>query len=298
MLAVLTLLSGEPRPCTTFALVGDVMLGRGVAQSLGDAWDEAFVAVRPWLTGADVALANLESPLTRRQQLAVGNDLRAAPEAVQALEAGGFDAVSVANNHSLDAGVAGLLDTMRALCVAGIVPIPDSLSAGNLVPDCTQSGQGTFRVLAFDDSVAPLDLRMAEDLVKRASDETQIVLVSVHWGGEYQTAVTQRQEEVATALAGAGATLVVGHGPHILQRMEWIGGTLVAYSLGNFIFDQRYPTDCRWGAVLMVAVCGGDVTAVQVLPTVTEEGRVQPAGLDVRPTIESVLGLNSIQYVP
>ena len=72
--------------------------------------------------------------------------------------------------------------------------------------------------------------------------------------------------------------MIVGHGPHVLQPMEWVGKTLVAYSLGNFLFDQLYPMDCRWGAILWVAVRKGHIAAVWVTPTVIgtgiDQGRV------------------------
>ena len=106
----------------TLVLVGDVMLGRGVAQALDGDWGAAFAEVRPWLGGEAQArrlvLANLESPLTALPQLGQGYDLRAPPEAVAALTAGGFDAVSLANNHALDAGPAGLDETASALRAA------------------------------------------------------------------------------------------------------------------------------------------------------------------------------------
>ena len=135
------MLPGEPISLTTtLAFVGDVMLGRGVAQALDGDWEAAFAGVRPWLAEADLALANLESPLTTALPLSLssplgmlplplspptggdegGYDLRAPLEAVAALRAAGFDVVSLANNHALDAGQAGLRETAGTLRVAGI----------------------------------------------------------------------------------------------------------------------------------------------------------------------------------
>jgi poly-gamma-glutamate synthesis protein (capsule biosynthesis protein) len=272
----LVCLPGDPAPPALLAWVGDVMLGRGVARALDGNWEAAFAEVQPWLAEADLTLANLESPLTTAPQLSNGYDLRAPPEAVAALRAAGFDAVSLANNHALDAGQTGLDETVATLRTAGIRGVQGSKID-------TLAGQGVLRrttnyqLLAFDDSAAPLDLEAASRQVVDAASQTALVIVSVHWGGEYQAGPSLRQRAIARALAGAGASLIVGHGPHVLQPVEWVGRTLVAYSLGNFLFDQPYPADCRWGVILRVTVRSSRVTAVEPLPTVTEKGRVRPA---------------------
>ncbi len=291
----LFLLPGEPTPPTlTLALTGDVMLGRGVAQALDGDWEAAFAEVQPWLTEADLAFANLESPLTAAppppfippnngEGQRGGYDLRAKPEAVAALHAAGFDVLSLANNHALDAGQAGLAETVATLDAAGITGLVDLEigGLGNLVhwsPAYWPTSLPTYHFLAFDDSVAPLDVAAASDRVTAAAEQAALVVVSVHWGGEYQAAPGPRQRAIARALTEAGADLIVGHGPHVLQRVEWMGEALVAYSLGNFLFDQPYPADCRRGAILRVTLQGDRLVAVKAVPTVVERGRVRPAG--------------------
>ncbi|MDY7075532.1 MAG: CapA family protein [Chloroflexota bacterium] len=287
-------LPGKPAPpTTTLAFVGDVMLGRGVAQSLDGDWDAAFAEVRPWLEGADLAFANLESPLATAlpplsSPSTMGGteggryDLRAPPEAVAALRAAGFDIVSLANNHALDAGNAGLAQTIAKLNAAGITGLVDwetnkpTNYQTNKLPNYPTNSPA-YRFLAFDDSVAPLDLEAAAGVVAAAAGQAEVVVVSIHWGGEYQAAPGPRQRAVARALADAGAGIIVGHGPHVLQQVEWIEETLVAYSLGNFLFDQPYPVDCRWGAILRVTLQGDHFVAVEAIPTVAEHGRVRPA---------------------
>jgi poly-gamma-glutamate synthesis protein (capsule biosynthesis protein) len=270
---------GEPAPATfTLAFAGDVMLGRGVAQALAGNWETAFSQVRPWLAEADLAFANLESPLTTKPQIANGYDLRAAPQAITALHVAGFDIMSLANNHSLDAGEAGRAETRATLSAAGIVSVVER-ETGHLVSRQAPYPAIVYQLLAFDDSTVPLDLEAASRMVAEAKEKVDLTIVSVHWGGEYQVAPSPRQQSIALALAHAGADLIVGHGPHVLQPVERVGQTLVAYSLGNFIFDQPYPIDCRWGLVLRVTrLAVGKRMTVELLPTVVERGRVRLAG--------------------
>jgi len=278
------------QPTFTLALVGDLMLGRGVAEALDGDWEVAFAQVRPWLAEADLAFANLESPLTTASYVGDGYDLRALPEAVVALDVAGIDVVSLANNHVLDAGAVGLAQTLTALDTAGIAGLVDGETGKLVARPPSPSVQSTdlpiyqstnipiYHLLAFDDTVAPLDLRAAADAVTAAAEQADLVIVSIHWGGEYHAAPTSRQQAIARELAIAGASLIVGHGPHVLQRVEWMGETLVAYSLGNFLFDQPYPADCRWGVVLRITLRGDCIAAVEALPTVADQGRVRPAG--------------------
>jgi poly-gamma-glutamate capsule biosynthesis protein CapA/YwtB (metallophosphatase superfamily) len=291
------------QPTFTLALVGDVMLGRGVAQALNGDWEAAFAQVQPWLAEADLAFANLESPLTTALYGGDGYDLRASPEAVAALDAVGFDTVSLANNHALDAGGVGLAQTLTALDTVGIAGLV-GWEAGRLVdwetgglvdrlpsPIYQYANMPVYHLLAFNDAVTPLDLQAAADVVAASAEQADLVIVSIHWGGEYQAAPTSRQQAIAEELTAAGADLIVGHGPHVPQRVEWMGETLVAYSLGNFLFDQPYPADCRWGVVLRITLRGDRIVAVEGLPTVADQGRVRPAGSEDAAAILTRLAL-------
>jgi poly-gamma-glutamate capsule biosynthesis protein CapA/YwtB (metallophosphatase superfamily) len=289
----LLFLPGEPYiPSYTLAFVGDVMLGRGVAQALDGDWEAAFAEVQPWLVEADLAFANLESPLTTAPQVSDGYNLRAPPQAFAALQAAGFDVVSLANNHALDAGEVGLAQTVSTLEARGITGVMDRevyRPVANLP---------AWRILAFDDSGAPLDLEAAASAVAAAVEQADVVIVSIHWGGEYQAAPGPRQEAVARTLAESGASVIAGHGPHVLQRVRWVGETLVAYSLGNFLFDQPYPADCRQGTILRVTLRGGHIIGIEAVPTVVERGRVRLAGPEDTAAILARLGLETLPGGP
>jgi poly-gamma-glutamate capsule biosynthesis protein CapA/YwtB (metallophosphatase superfamily) len=266
-------LPGESAPpAFTLAFGGDVMLGRGVARALAGEWPAAFAGVARPLAEADLTFANLESPLTTAPPVSNGHDLRAMPSAVNALSATGFDVVSLSNNHALDAGEAGLVETIATLDSAGITGVT-SRTAGQLVSRTSHSTL-RYQLFAFDDSGTPLDLEAAARSVA-AAKQADLVIVSLHWGGEYQAAPSPRQRYIAQSLVRAGADLIIGHGPHVLQPVELIGKALVAYSLGNLLFDQLYPDDCRWGVILRVTLTARGIMRTELLPTVEENGQAR-----------------------
>jgi poly-gamma-glutamate capsule biosynthesis protein CapA/YwtB (metallophosphatase superfamily) len=259
----------SPGRAVTLVFVGDVMLGRDIATALDGDWAAAFPAlstgadVRSWLAEADLAFANLESPLTTAPFVGGRFDLRAPPEAVLALTHAGFDVVSVANNHALDGGAVGLKETLGTLERAGILALTEAT--------VHYRSHDRIALVAYCDAGRPLDLTPIDQAAARAD----LVVVSVHWGAEYHD-VTARQRALVRELVAAGADLIIGHGPHVLQPVERMGGAWVAYSLGNFLFDQPFD-DTRRGAILRIMLDRGSIVAVQAIPTVMRHGRVQLA---------------------
>jgi poly-gamma-glutamate capsule biosynthesis protein CapA/YwtB (metallophosphatase superfamily) len=268
------------------ALLGDVMLGRWVGQALcqnGRAacdWPAALATLAPVLSAADLALANLESPLTTAPMTRENYDLRASPKSAQALSAAGLDLISLANNHIMDSGAAGLDDTqavLRSWKLQGVGP--------NMEPVWRSFGNLRIAFLAFQDVRPRMDLNAAAGVVRQARKGGSLVVVSIHWGGEYQAGQNARQKEIAQALADAGAALVWGHHPHVLQPVVWLQGagqpfrTLVAYSLGNALFDQMMLPDTQQGAVLLVTINQNGVQEVQAAPFEIDvrRGRVKDA---------------------
>lgn len=282
----------------TLAFTGDVMLGRYVAQSNASGeWDDTLSALNPCTTTADIAFANLESPLTTAPLVEDALDLRAPQEASQALQASHFDLVSLANNHAFDAGHQGLHDTKQALLAIGVQPIgPDE------EPWLTQVNGLILVWFAFDDISAPLNMEMVQEALKTYRSDADLIIVSIHWGSELNTAPNYRQRSLASGLASAGADLIIGHHPHVMQPVEWILGskrerpTLVAFSLGNALFDQAAPPAVRYGAMLLVDVGPSGVGDVCAFPTQVDPRtwRVIPASLSATESIKRNLGLDCI----
>ena len=260
----------------TLALLGDISLARGVQPEA-----DSFSALAAQLNSADLALANLESPLdpkgTPEEQAtsASSYNLCAPAENTKMLKAWGLDLLSLANNHALDCNPDGLTQTMAALESQKLIGIGFPRINGAMSSPYQQKVNGlSLAFLAFDDVTQPIDIEAAAAEVQSAKNQGALVVVSVHWGTEYQAGASPRQKEVAQALAQAGATLIWGHHPHVLQPSEWLqtdnGSTLVFYSLGNALFDSYGLADTNRSALILVKLDGHGIVDVEAVPFVID----------------------------
>jgi len=267
-----------PSDLVTLAFLGDVMVGRGVYAADAPPAEVTRV-LGPALSSADFVLANLESPLgDASTESRSGYDLCAPPGQLPVLTEAGFDLLSVANNHRLDCGPSGTEVTRALLASAGIQPLGPEDSVDRVL------GRLRLTFLALDDVSSALDLDRATDAVSMAHDEGAIVVVSVHWGGEYKGAPDERQLAIAQTLIRAGAALIWGHHPHVLQPADKVPcrmarRCLVLYSLGNAIFDQQGLADTRRSALLLVRIDRQGVIDARAVPFIidVEHGRLQAA---------------------
>lgn len=218
----------------TLAFGGDVMLGRGVER----AGVFPFGASAHVLREADLAFVNLECPLTERPfQGHKVVHLRAKPERAAWLAEAGIDVVSVANNHAGDCGAEGLRDTVTTLEGVGISAA--GLADRTVVREIRGTRIGFLATTDFRrDAVTGMLVVAPERLeaeVRALAARVDHVVVSIHWGVEGTDTPTPRQRELAKRALAGGARVVVGHGPHTIQRVEGP----VAYSLGDLVFDRR-----------------------------------------------------------
>jgi poly-gamma-glutamate synthesis protein (capsule biosynthesis protein) len=252
----------QGRSSVTLALLGDVMLGRSVQPSA-----ETFAYMRPYLISADLALANLESPLTEAQfQPRSPYALCALPEVVSHLAEAGFNLLSLANNHRLDCGQVGLVETQHTLTEAElgfIGPAPEAVYR--------QINGLRLALLAFD-ATSGFRPESAVQAVRLARGTGALVIVSIHWGAEYQAGPSPYQRQIAGQLVEAGAALIWGHHPHVLQPAAWMDGgkALVLYSLGNALFDQYGLENTRRSALALVRLGQNGVEELQAIPFVID----------------------------
>lgn len=267
----------------TVSAVGDMIFDRAVKDLIarkGGTAPFADVALR--LAAADVTVGNLESPLSSAgsQEPSKSVTFRGAPKGIEGLQAAGFDFVSLANNHALDYGKAALADTIGALDAAGIGHAgagPDRGAA--YAPSIIVRKNTRIAYLAFSDVVPPGfaadarrggiasggTLRTVTDAVKKAKTQADYVIVSFHWGVEYQDDATSQQVHDARAVIDAGADMVAAHHPHVIQAVEMYKDKLIAYSLGDFVFDH-FSRKTGEAFILDASIGPSGVSAVTVTP--------------------------------
>ena len=299
--ALYPLRTAAPAPqqrVTRLSVVGDIMLGRGVATAARGSTDPA-PALRPMagrLAAADMTVGNLENTLARAGAPRQGSDSFAAdPGVVRSLRAAGFDALSLANNHVGDFGNRSLVQTVRRLRAGSIATFGagadaqqawapavierDGLRFGfvgfNAIGETPNAGpaQPGAVSIGMPPRTGPLDeaaLQRFERAVRRIDRAVDVVVVMPHWGTQYTNRPEPVQRLVARRLVRAGADVVVGGHPHWLQGMEMVRGRLVAHSLGNFVFDMDFMRQTMEGAVLELTFWGGELKAVDLVPYVMD----------------------------
>lgn len=244
----------------TIAFTGDVMLDRDVEGAMeANGAGYPFVAAKPLFDGADLVIVNLEGTFTDAgNPLAKQYVFATAPELAAGLLDAPVWAVSLSNNHATDYGVAGLRDTLAALDAQGVghfgagvteadarAPIVTGPEVGPRVAFLGYSDIGeTVFASGGGGGVSRASVEAITEGVSalRSAGTADFIVVTLHMGTEYTHVVTARQQELARAAVEAGATLVVGHHPHVLQPIEEYRASdgrrgLILYSLGNFVFD-------------------------------------------------------------
>jgi len=239
--------------------VGDIMLSRVVAEKIkkNNNPEYPFLKIGDELKTADIVFGNLETSLTPGREIGPEEMVfRAAPEMAFVLKKFGFLVLSLANNHTMNFGQAGLLDTMLNLSEVGVHYIGAGRNSFEAYwPRFIAKNGLLFAFLAYtDNDVAPasyfaststagvayMDKEKMQRAVKIAKALTDIVIVSMHSGSEYKDTANQRQISFARSAIDAGCDLVIGHHPHVVQTAERYKGKYIFYSLGNFVFDQRW----------------------------------------------------------
>lgn len=244
-------MAGEP---FQILWAGDTLLGDAAQRRLDRyGYDYPFERLGPVLQGADYRVLNLEGPITSRTEPYDPRQrwsYNAEPESAAALARAGFQAASLANNHGMDRGPQGLLDTLRHLEEAGVQGFGGGANLAQArEPLVIDTPHGEVAVFGFYDGAGPKGvarpfapgLAPATEreiaLARQAADRlgAEHLVAFIHWGKNYRD-VTRRQETRARQLALAGFDLVVGHGAHVPQPVRRVCGATVVYSLGNFAF--------------------------------------------------------------
>lgn len=255
-------------------LTGDVMLGRSVMAKSLEVGDNSypFRKVGDVLREADLVFINLENPIISDCPISSeGFIFCASPEMIEGLVFGGVDIVNLANNHSKNYGEEGLQETVAILKNKNI----DFTGFDELL---IREVRGVrFGFVGFDFTTrAPKEEDY--DFIDFSTTQVDVLIVAVHWGVEYTQYPTNSQRDWAKMIVNSGAEVIVGHGPHWVQEMEYIEGPTspdglrgvkkpVYYSLGNFIFDQMWSEETKKGLAVRLTFEGDKLVKEEKLPT-------------------------------
>lgn len=256
--------SAQSADTLTVVLTGDILLDRGVRQVINrHGVDHLFSnGIDSVFREAQIVVGNLECPATKIEAPVFKQFIfRAEPEWLDTLRLHGFTHLNLANNHSIDQGREGLIDTKQNIEKAGMTPI----GAGQNMTEASQpvllasEPRNVWLIpslrLALENyaylpdkpcvSQEPMDSLLERVFRLRQADSTAVIIVSIHWGGEHTLQPVSRQRHEAHQLIHAGADILVCHHTHTLQTIEDFQSHSIYYSIGNFIFDQQKPLNSR-----------------------------------------------------
>lgn len=287
-------------------VAGDIIIGRTVyeQQMRRNDYTSSFALVKDMLASADFTIANAE--WTAADGIAhplMGMSFSSPEKSLDGLSYAGIDAVSLANNHSMNGGVAAFERMMASLntrkigyfgagknfaeahspyvadikgvrvAFLGYTSIPGNYEASN-----STTGNAFIKIAPWY-PFSEADVAQMEQDIKTAKAKADVVIPYFHWSQEYVHQPSEQMRTVAHRAIDAGATMVVGSHPHWVQGIEWYKDSLIAYSLGNFIFDQEQMLKTKQGVVLNAEFEGAKLVAAKLIPIQIEQ-YFQPHLLD------------------
>jgi gamma-polyglutamate biosynthesis protein CapA len=233
--------------------VGDMMFDRYIRRKANEnGYDAIFQNVREMLLEADLVVGNLEGPVT--SYASVSPERNTGPEHFQftfdpavasLLYRHNIRAVSLANNHMFDFGREGIAQTRQYLEESNVGFFGDPQMQEHYFLDMNVEGI-SFRFIGYSEWT-----HTVEEIIPLIRDShSDFTIVVPHWGDEYVLTPNQKQVDLAHTFIDAGADLVIGAHPHVIQTVEEYNGKKIFYSLGNFVFDQYFSNDVRCGLVV------------------------------------------------
>ncbi len=296
----------SPDSTVVMLFAGDLVLSNHVERYVGERYSYVF---EQWqsIGEHDVFMVNLEHPITTAKvKVEKQFNFKLHPKYVETLRLGGINIVNAANNHIADYGAMGLLETVRHLDSAGIhyVGIGRNLQEarkpvvlelkGLCIGFLGYHGGGRFAATRTAPGIAPRSLPIVLSDVKQLRPSVDYLVVNFHWGTELAAYPSRDQISFARAVVEAGADLIVGHHPHVLQGIERYRGGYIAYSLGNFVFGGK-NVDTYSTAVLRATVSPGNVK-VELVPVTVERWQPRKATGQARDAVLSLVHRRSQKF--
>lgn len=256
---------GKDAPEARLVFGGDIQFDRYIRQiSEKVGGDYVFSCIDAALLPADAVVANLEGPITHNPSVSMGTDagedanyvFTFPPETAPLLARHNIFVVNIGNNHITNFGRAGVDETKAYLTSADVAYFGNEEVLRLTIADVP------FTFINYNQFAYDGDTALA---IRTAREEGRIPVVYTHWGEEYSP-VTDGERELAHQFIDAGAALVIGSHPHIVQDVERYKDTYIYYSLGNFIFDQYFSDEVTHGLLISVTFTGDGVKTIQEIP--------------------------------
>lgn len=263
--------------------VGDIMLSREVERKMinnGD-FKYPFLKTAEKTNTGDIIFGNLETSIIngraiQNNEMVFRTDLRA----VEGLVFAGFNVLSLANNHIMNFGRDGLESTIKILDENNISHIGAGMSEEEIYKPVIKDIKGTkFAFLGFTYNfdqrkssngeiygMANMSIAKMEENVKKTKSKNDIVIISMHAGTEYKISSSSFQENFAQRAIDAGADLIIGHHPHVVQNVQKYKQGYIIYSLGNFVFDQMWSNETRLGAIAEITFQNKKIKSIEFIP--------------------------------
>lgn len=261
---------------TSMYFVGDLMLARDVERHYKRYGVEYPFSGFSFSTSS-IVVANFEASVPKMHIQSANNTFRFSvdPVVLPALHAAGITHVSLANNHSFDYGKDGYLNSLKALSDHSIVAFghPALLATSSL----TVFEQGGLRigVVGIHTLLSVPTKDELRNFMEATASSSDVQIAYIHWGNEYESTPSSFQYDFSRILNEVGFEVVIGHHPHVVQSIEYVGNTLVFFSLGNYIFDQYFSPEVTEGLVLEAKVVSGGID-FSLIPIETSTTRTVP----------------------
>ena len=281
----------EQEKDVTLVFAGDIYLSPYVQQNYDSGGISGVVSesLLEEMKNADITMANLEFPFSTGGEAAADKQFtfRVAPSYASVLTDMGVDVVTAANNHALDYGKQALTDTFDTLDSSGVAYVGAGADRDRAMqPYLVQEGSKTFGFLGASRVIPEVgwniengqpgmlctyDSTLLCEAIRKADEQCDFVTVYVHWGIERENTPQEYQRQLAKAYIDAGADLVIGAHPHVLQGIEYYNGKPIVYSLGNYIFNQEIASTL----LLKVTVSPEGVAALYLMPAYAADAMTQ-----------------------
>ena len=272
-------------PTTTLVAVGDIMFSRHVGTKINEAGNPnlPFLKVADILSGADITFGNLECPLSDSNvPIREGIVFRCLTQHAAGIKQAGFDALSTANNHSMDQGADNVdftIEHLNSLAIApvGTSKVNESSKSAVIERNGIRFGFLAYSYTAHNDGgksthpqIATMDISQMNEDIADLKNKSDAIIASMHAGTEYTRKPNQGQIDFAHAAIDAGADIVIGHHPHWIQEIEIYQGKPIFYSLGNFVFDQMWSQDTREGLAVKLEFQASKLKSAELIPVVID----------------------------